>query len=241
MRLGETSAEGPPVTPLDALVDYERTFSHRTALDEVELRALRDEAGSEFELLQGAQVSGHKLYARTLFFPLDDPRARSPIDFRFRLSTLFGFVDTGHAEDEREPEEGEGWEWVLRHRATNIVVYAYSAQSGPSYGGAQRIVRVDGSAPAADENVAGTAFRYETIGEHLVERQRRVFSDSTFSTPPVNWEEHVGVSVEAARELRRLETAHARRLSDALAPDGVPDVVERLEELLMRVEIAPAS
>src|SRR5688500_17217982 len=85
----------------------------------------RSAAELEFERLPPSYAMGtSKLYSRCDFLPLDDPLAFDEGDFVGRLRALFG-----PAEDDAV---------VLRHRATGYVVTAYSAQSGPSYGGGPR-------------------------------------------------------------------------------------------------------
>ena len=180
------------------------------------MRDAVEHARAEFELVSDDRGFGtSKLYSRGDFLPLDDPRAFDEGDFVGRLRTLFGPVD--------------GDCYVLRHRETGIVVTAYSAQSGPSYGGG----------PAIDpEMAAHEAASY--VGRLLQDgqdRTARIESDPDLAAgPPSERPEHRGRGrhVELA-ELRELDHRWHRRFADASAPDGVPEVIARLDALLSAV------
>ncbi len=67
-------------------------------------------AREEFEVLTDGNMGTAKMYSRAYFFPLDDQRARSEGEFLGRLRAVFG----------ERPED----EYVLRHRATGLIVTA---------------------------------------------------------------------------------------------------------------------
>jgi hypothetical protein len=180
-------------------------------------------ARDEFELLSRSNVAGtSKLYSRRDFLPVDDPRSFDEGDFIGRLRAIFGAV--------------EGDEWVLRHRATGFVITAYSAQSGPSYGGGPRITADAGSPPPK------TKAAYEALTRESKERRARIEADPILSKgTPVDWGkiDVAALSPADLSALREKEHAFARHFGDVAAPPGFAPVAARLDELVNGV--APAD
>jgi hypothetical protein len=185
-------------------------------------------ARDEFQILPRSNGAGtSKLYSRRDFLPVDDPRAFDEGDFIGRLRALFG------------PAEGD--EYVLRHRATGFVITAYSAQSGPSYGGGPRLsadARVlEGGAPPPQ-----TKASFETLTRESKERRARVEADPVLKKgTPVDWGkiDVAALSPAELRALREKELAFSRHFGDVASPPGFPPAVVRLDELVNGV--APAD
>jgi hypothetical protein len=172
-------------------------------------------AKAEFEVVAHELGSGSsKLYSRDLFLPLDDPRGMATGDFLGRLRALFGPVDDD--------------DFTLRHRATGFLVTAYSAQSGPSYGGGCRLPA--GASPTApDAEVTCDEAADDTDG-----RERRA---AAIGPRPVDWgavDRHE-LAEAAERPHPLLEHGWSRRLHDAVAPPGFAPVAARLAELVEAV------
>lgn len=122
-----------------------------------------------------------------------DPGALLAGDFLGRLISLFG------------PLDGDGL--VLRHLPSGLVVTAYAAQSGPSYGGAPG----ERGADAGDEPLA------MVVGHlRIVAALRR------------------GEDVSAQQEEQR---ARWRRAAAVTCPAGFVGAVEELEELLSKAPL----
>jgi hypothetical protein len=159
-------------------------------------------AREEFEILHDSSesVGTQKLFARGEFLPLDDPRGMSDGDFIGRLRALFGPTDND--------------EYVLRHRPTGQVVIAYSAQSGPSYGGAPDLDRME-------ERIAA---------DPIVRRGR-----------PVDWSQYniERVPEPLMLELRKQEHAWQRHVEEVSAGPELTAAVTRLDALL--ASISPAD
>jgi hypothetical protein len=155
------------------------------------------QARREFELVPDEFRAGtSKLYSRGDFLPLDDPKAMSEGDFVGRLRALFG------------PRTGD--EYVLRHRATGLIITAYAAQSGPSYGG----------------------------GSDSDARIARLQADPVLAAgPAVDWSKYDLQKLPAAelKLLREQERQWHRRLQDVSAPPGFAAVVTRLDQLVSLV------
>ena len=178
------------------------------------------QADLEFERLPQDYAAGtSKLYSRGDFLSLDDPLAFDEGDFVGRLRALFG------------PAEGD--EYVLRHRATGLVVTAYSAQSGPSYGGGPRF---EGPLPAPETLEWAPAASSE--GE---QRAARIAADPELAAgPPSRRPEHRRPRLDLAeiQRLRELDHRWHRRFADANAPRGLAEVVARLDALVSSVRPA---
>ena len=173
----------------------------------------------EFEIVSDHYRFGtSKLYSRSDFLPLDDARAMSEGDFVGRLRALFGAVD--------------GDDYVLRHRESGFIVTAYSAQSGPSYGG---------GAPLEGELPDSKTRRPSHAGmvEAQMARQARIEGDPVLAAgPPVNWSaiDLANMTQAEVDVLRGKDRKFHRRLKDVSAPPGLGAVIERLNELLESVE-----
>jgi hypothetical protein len=169
-------------------------------------------ARDEFEVLPRAYNAGtSKLYSRADFLPLDDPRGRSEADFIGRLRALFGPVDDD--------------QYVLRHRATGFIVTAYSAQSGPSYGGGPcypgELAEPDPSRLLGDLFAAGQ------------ERGARVQADPVLAQGrPMTRVDFRSLGADELRALREEDHAWTRRFHDVAAPPGLAAVVARLDQLV---------
>ncbi len=166
-------------------------------------------AREEFEVLDDTSAGGYKLYSRGDFLPKDDPRAMSDGDFFGRLRALFGPSRRGN-------------EYVLRHRASGAVISAYSAQSGPSYGG---------GATLGDDDV-------DMVAEDQA-REQRIAADPILARGrPVDWSVHDPQQLprEEVDRLRAIEHAWNRRMADALAPPTAGTAVRRLDALISSVD-----
>ena len=156
-----------------------------------------DVTQDDFERLPRDHAAGtSKIYSRGDLLDDDDTRrGMSPGDFLGRLVTLFGPPD---------PIGG----YVLRHRASGLVLSAYSAQSGPAYGGAgvHDLDMAAFSAASADYQAANSAL----MGTKTPE--------------------------ETAR-LVRARRAAVLRMSDLRAPAGMPEIVRALEALLAKTPL----
>lgn len=136
-----------------------------------------------------------KVYSRRDLTGETDPRlAFSAGAFLGPLVTLFGPPD---------PFGG----YVLRHRASGLVFTAYSAQSGPSYGGAVRTPDPEAFREASEAYQASSA---------VLARAR---------SP-----EELAAGFEAQR-------IAVLRMSDLRAPEGMPEIVRALERLLARTPL----
>ncbi|HVK84682.1 MAG TPA: hypothetical protein VM513_11275 [Kofleriaceae bacterium] len=176
------------------------------------------QARDEFEVIADEyRIGTSKLYSRGDFLPLDDEKAFSEGDFVGRLRTLFG------------PSEDD--EYVLRHRATGFIVTAYSAQSGPSYGGGPRY---PGSLPAPGSTPAATFADAEA-------RTARIKADPLLAKGrPVDWSKYdlETLPPDQLRALREKERVWDKHASDVTAPPGFANVVARLDGLLSAVRPA---
>lgn len=182
------------------------------------MATLAEQARAEFEILSRDYAAGtSKLHDRGNFLPLDDMRAWFAKDFMGRLRVLFGPAKPGG--------------YVLRHRATGILITAYSAQSGPSYGGGPRY---PGELPPPGMPPGAEMFREQQA------RVARIEADPVLSKGlPVDWSQNHPdtLSLERLTELRQLEHAWRRRFCDVAAPPGFAEVVARLDELVSAVEL----
>jgi hypothetical protein len=159
-------------------------------------------ARAEFEVVSDELSNGtSKRYSRADFLPLDDARGWSSGDFIGRLRALFG------------PVAGDSY--CLRHRATGHIITAYSAQSGPSYGGGSAAAGDDPRARIAADPVLAAGRPIDAAKLAAVER-----------------------SPDDLRALRAKDHAWQKRLADALAPPGFPAVAARLDELVSAVRPA---
>jgi hypothetical protein len=173
----------------------------------------RTAARAEFEMIARDYAIGtSKLYSRGDFFVREDvQKSIDEGDFIGRLRALFGAVP--------------GDEYVLRHRATGLIVTAYAMQSGPSYGGGPRY---EGALPSpgrgfADDSAAVAA---------------RVAADPVLAKGrPVDWSrvDLQALSPGELQALREKERAWMKRMLDARAPVGFPAVVTRLDALISAV------
>lgn len=155
-------------------------------------------ARAELELIGPEHAAGtSKLYARGDFLPLDDRRAMSTGDFVGRLRALFG--------------ETRDDAYVLRHRATGLIVTAYAAQSGPSYGGGDP----PGDPAARESRLA--AFRA------LPEPRATLAKPFEAMTPA------------EMLAYRQADHVYRRALMDARAHPAVARVIARLDALLSAV------
>lgn len=130
-----------------------------------------------------------------------------------RLITLFGWPD---------PDGG----FVLRHRASGLVITAYSAQSGPSYGGGPRWPDRLPEDPLGDDRHEREAQRRrevnaERLAAILAERDA-LFTAARAGTTPL--------SAEALCALDR-------RIAELTAPEGYVAIVSGLEALLATVPL----
>jgi hypothetical protein len=152
----------------------------------------------EYELLDHRSCGGAKLYARGSFLPFGDE------DFFGRLRVVFG-PPQRHGDD-------RGY-FCLRQRSSGVRVYAYSAQSGPSYGGE----------PDSQESM-----------------DRRFAADPVLRDGhPVDWSLHEHDDPTERHRLSVLEHAWGRRAMDALAPADARQAITRLDQLLN--SISPAN
>jgi len=157
----------------------------------------------EFEVVSQDLAAGtSKLYSRGDFLPYGDERAMSEGDFIGRLRALFGSV--------------QGDEWVLRHRRTGLIITAYSAQSGPSYGGASKA----------------------SLEQEAAARKARIAADPELAAgSPVDWSKTRPDELppEVVKELMIKEHAWRKRHADAYAGELAP-VIARLDELVESAE-----
>jgi hypothetical protein len=134
-------------------------------------------------------------------------------DFIGRLRALFGPVEDDH--------------YVLRHRATGFIITAYSAQSGPSYGGGPRYQGkpLEGSA-ALDHLFDGEA------------RAARIEADPVLAMGRPSERSKIdreSLTGEQLQEILRADHVWMKRMYDVAAPPGFDKVVARLEELVSSV------
>jgi hypothetical protein len=176
-------------------------------------------AASDFEIVTDGSCEGTgRLYGRGDFLPLDDPRAFSTGDFIGRLRALFGPV--------------VGDEYVLRHRTTGFIITAYSAQSGPSYGGGARH-----SGPLPE---GGTA-SFAGLWAGSESSAQRVAADPILARGrPLDLAKHPIQTLRTMppgelKQLRLEDHAWSRHLADVRAPEGFPAVAARLDELVSSV------
>jgi hypothetical protein len=172
-------------------------------------------ARTEFELVDGAYRAGtSKLYSRGDFF--DDPFSRAALDegdFIGRLQTLFG------------PQPGG--EYVLRHKATGFIITAYSAQSGPSFGGGPRY---PGALPAPDAR----GDLDQIVADAPAIAARMAADPVVAAGDPAGEVGAARTPSERAAALKKLG-AYDRHLADLRAPVGFPVVAARLDALVEAV------
>ena len=174
-------------------------------------------ARAEFEVIDGAYMSGtSKLYSRSDFFA--DPFSRAAMDegdFIGRLRALFG------------PRLGD--DYVLRHKATGFIITAYSAQSGPSFGGGPRY---PGALPGPDSND-----RFDQLVANQKAAAALIAIDPMAADDPSSELAGARTPAERAAALEKLG-AYERHLADMRAPIGFAQVAARLDALVEQVSPA---
>lgn len=175
------------------------------------------QARAEFELIPADYAVGtSKLYSRGDF--MAQPFSKEALDegdFIGRLRTLFG----PQADDE----------YVLRDKKTGYVITAYSAQSGPSYGGGPRYA---GALPDKDPRalLRGAMDRAQ---DHQREVAARIKADPLLAKGPPQM--HPGEDPQA--EIRA-QAAYTKRFEDASAGPELAAAVTRLNQLVDAVRPA---
>ncbi len=158
---------------------------------------------ADFERLPPEQGRGtSKLFARSDLWAAPDPeRAYSEGDFIGRLVTHFG-----------KPDADGGF--VLRHKPTGLVVTAYSAANGPTYGGFAR--------PPA--SVQHTRADMEKMKDEWAALDVKLVAS-------------LGTGELPTLDMLESRKALWRRLAEMSAPEGYADVAEALEGILQETPL----
>lgn len=163
-----------------------------------------------FERIPGVLVGvTSKMFSWGDFLPPGDSRGLEAEFFLERLRSLFG--------------KAENDTWVFRHRGTGLVVTAYCAQSGPSFGGGARLAEVV-PLTASDAQIREALSHIEVIGLRVVE-------------PPPPTDPRVGTADASSAELAELHEDERRqtfRMLEQRAPEGFAAAAAELAHLLLR-------
>jgi hypothetical protein len=144
-----------------------------------------------------------KLFARSDLWAAPDPeRAYSEGDFVGRLITLFG-----------KPDADGGF--VLRHAPSGLVVTAYSAANGPTYGGFARALA----------SMQHTRADLEKMKDEWAALDVKLVAS-------------LGTGELPSLDMLESRKALWRRLAEMSAPEGYADVVEALEGILEETPLA---
>jgi hypothetical protein len=140
-----------------------------------------------------------KLFARSDLWGAPDPeRAFSEGDFIGRLITLFG-----------KPDADGGF--VLRHKQSGLVITAYSAANGPTYGGVART--------------------------HQHRKADLEKMQDEWAALDVKLVASLGTGELPSLEMLESRKALWRRLAEMSAPEGYADVAEALEQIVQEAEL----
>lgn len=140
-----------------------------------------------------------KLFARSDLWGAPDPeRAFSEGDFIGRLITLFG-----------KPDADGGF--VIRHKQTGLIVTAYSAAQGPTYGGLARTQQ-------------HTRADFEKMKDEWAALDVKLVAS-------------LGTGELPSLDMLESRKALWRRLAEMSAPEGYADVVEALEQIVQEAPL----